>query len=167
MKCKALIFFLIMLVFNFATFDLSLCQEKNLSVNREVTDKIRAFDQEFFKEFDVYSAGVREYPTALLFDPKDDYHLPSRFWGSPLKADEITYAIERLDEQYLDRSWGLSFEPRALNIVNKKGQVLGYIYTSLINVLMDRKKDGRVTVFLPTRQPYDDGYGRREPGGNK
>jgi len=31
-------------------------QEKNLGVNKAVTAKIRAFDQGFFKGFDVYSA---------------------------------------------------------------------------------------------------------------
>ncbi|MCJ7663993.1 MAG: hypothetical protein MUO24_07095, partial [Desulfobacterales bacterium] len=42
-------------------------QEKNLGVNKQVTAKIRAFDQGFFKGFDVYSAGTQENPTALVF----------------------------------------------------------------------------------------------------
>jgi hypothetical protein len=124
-------------------------QERNLGINKEVTAKIRAFDREFFTGFDVYSAGVEEAPTALLFDIKDDYHLPTRFWEKPLNEEEIIYAIRRLDDQYIDRTWDIPFQPRALNIVNSKGEVLGYVYTGLTYVLMDRKKDGKVKVFLP------------------
>jgi len=124
-------------------------QEKNHWVNKAVTAKIRAFDGEFFKGFDVYSAGVKEAPSALLFDIKDDYHLPTRFWGNPLSEEEIIYAIYRLDDQYKNREYDIPFEPRALNIVNLKGEVLGYCYTGMTSILMDRKKDGRVTVFLP------------------
>lgn len=149
MKRNATVTILITLVFIVAGFAVSLGKENNLFVNPEVTTKIRAFDREFFKNFDVYSAGVREAPTALLFDLKDDYHLPSRLWESPFSEEEIIYAIERLDDQYMDRSYGLPFEPRALNIVSYKEEIVGYVYTSLNFVLMDRKKDGRVTVFLP------------------
>jgi hypothetical protein len=125
-------------------------QEKNLAVNKEVTAKIRALDREFFKGFDVYSAGTDENPTALLFDIKDNYRLPTRFWENPLTEEKIVYAIHRLDDQYNNHRYDIPFEPRALNIVNVKGEVLGYIYTGLMFVLMDWKKDGRVTVFLPT-----------------
>jgi hypothetical protein len=124
-------------------------QEKNLAVNKEVTAKIRALDKEFFKGFDVYSAGTDENPTALLFDIKDNYRLPTQFWENPLTEEKIVYAIHRLDDQYTNRRYDIPFEPRALNIVNVKGEVLGYIYTGLAFVLMDRKKDGRVIVFLP------------------
>jgi len=158
-------FFLISLVFTSIPLNLSFGQAKNLSVNPEVTVKIRAFDREFFNAFDVYSAGVEEAPTALLFDPKDDYHLPCRFWESPLSEEEIIYAIRRLEDQYIDRTWGLAFEPRALNIVNYKGEVLGYIYTSMSVILMDRKKDGQVTVFLPMLQQLDGDGDERETGG--
>ncbi len=127
-------------------------QEKNLDVNKEVTAKIRAFDREFFKGFDVYSAGVKEAPTALLFDTKDDYQLPAQFWGSPLTEEQIIYAIQRLDDQYIDIK-NIPFPPRALNIVNLKGKVLGYVYTGLNSVLMDRKKDGSVTVYPPRQLP--------------
>ena len=139
----------IILACSFVAFDLSLARQRNLSVNPEVTARIEASDRELFKDFDVYSAGVREYPTALLFDLKDEYHLASRFWEAPLSHEEITYAIWRLDEQHLEPDWHLPFEPRALTIVNYKGQVVGYIYTSFNRILMDRKKDGRVTVFVP------------------
>ncbi len=131
-------------------------QEKNLSVNPEVTARIRVFDREFFKNFDVYSAGVQEAPTALLFDLNDNYHLPSRFWGSPLSEEEIIYAIRRLDDQYIDHTRDLPFVPRALTIVNKKGAVVGYVYTGMGTIMMDRKKDGRVIVFLPSLIPYKD-----------
>jgi hypothetical protein len=127
-------------------------QEKNLWVNEGVTAKIRAFDREFFKGFDVYSAGEKEAPTALLFDIKDDYHLPDRFWGEPLSEDEIIYCIQRLDDQYNDNK-NIPFLPRALNIVNLKDKVLGYVYTGLNSVLMDRKKDGQVTVYPPRQVP--------------
>ena len=131
-------------------------QEKHLSVNSGVTAQIRAFDQEFFKNYDVYAAGVQEAPTALLFDLKDSYHLPSKFWGSPLSEEEIVYAIKRLEDQYIERTWDLPFYPRALAIVNYKGEVVGYTYTGLSSVPMDRKKDGRVTVFRPTLMPRKD-----------
>jgi len=127
-------------------------QEKNLYVNKEVTAKIRAFDQEFFQGFDVYSAGVKEAPTALLFDMKDDYQLPDRFWGSPLNEEQIIYDIQRLDDQSNDNK-NIPFPPRALNIVNLKGKVLGYVYTGLNSLLMDRKKDGSVIVYLPRQLP--------------
>jgi hypothetical protein len=125
-------------------------QEKNLGINQEVTATTRTFDRGFFQGFDVYSAGVEEAPSALLFDIKDDYQIQNRFWGKPLSEEEIIYAIHRLDDQYIDRTWDIPFEPRALNIVNSKGEVLGYVYTGLTGVKMDRKKDGKVTVFPPT-----------------
>ena len=132
-------------------------QEKNHWVNKAVTDTIRALDGGFFKGFDVYSAGVKEAPTALLFDIKDDYHLPTQFWGDPLSEEEIIYALYRLDDQYNDPAYDIRFEPRALNIVNLKGEVLGYCFTSMTSILMDRKKDGRVTVFRPPLPTYGGG----------
>lgn len=136
-------------------------QDKNLSVNQEVTAKILALDQAFFQGFDVYLAGQsKEAPTALLFDIKDDYHLPSPLWGKPLRDGEVVYAIHRLEDQYLSREWDIPFEPRALNIVNSKGETLGYIYTGVRDVTTDRKKDGRVTVFRPKPQYINwGGYG--------
>jgi hypothetical protein len=124
-------------------------EERNLGINKDVTAKIRGLDRAFFQGFDVYSAGEVETPTALLFDIKDDYHLPSRFWGKPLTEEKIIYAIHRLDDQYVDRTWDMPFEPRALNIVNRKGEVLGYVYTGKTHVKMDRREDGQVTVFRP------------------
>ena len=162
MKTKVIIVLSFIMLCSCATFNFSPGGQGNLSVNREVTAKIRASDRDFFRDFDVYSAGVREYPTALLFDPKDEYHLPSRFWESRLGEDEIIYAIWRLDEQHREPAWGLPFEPRALTIVNLKGQVVGYIYTSLNRILMDRKKDGRVTVFLPVVYEKDGKDDERE-----
>lgn len=132
-------------------------QAKNLSVNSAVTAKIKAFDGEFFKDFDVYSAGTEKNPSTLLFDIKDDYQLPSRYWEKPLSEEEIVYAIYRLDEQYISRQWDIPFEPRALNIVNRKGEILGYCYTGMTHVLMDRKKDGWVTVFLSIPKSYEGG----------
>ena len=128
--------------------------EENLAVNKAVTAKIRAFDREFFKGFDVYSAGTLENPTALLFDRKDTYTLVSQLWGRPLKAEEIMYAIQRLDDQYVNRQYNIPFAPRALNIVNTKGEVLGYVYTGLTYVQMYRKKDGQVFVYFPVADQF-------------
>jgi hypothetical protein len=127
-------------------------QEKNQGVNKEVTAKIRAFDKGFFKNYDVYSAGVKEAPTALLFDKKDNYPLPSRFWGKPLTEAELVDAIRQLDVQYKDQRWNVPHQARALNVVSAKGAVVGYVYTGINSVLMDRKDDGRVTVYLPGSQ---------------
>ena len=152
MKKQGAIFFVFFLVSVVIALNLAWGQEKNLDVNKEVTAKIRAFDREFFKGFDVYSAGVKEAPTALLFDIKDDYQLPARYWGSPLSEEEIIYAIRQLDYQSNDNK-NIPFPPRALNIVNLKGKVLGYVYTGLNSVLMDRKKDGSISVYPPRQQP--------------
>jgi hypothetical protein len=127
-------------------------QDENLSENPEMTARIQAFDPEdFTKGFDVYAAEELEVPTALLFDMKDDYHLPSRFWGKPLSQKEIAYAIRRLTEQKINAGSALTFEPRALSIVNVKGKVLGYVYTFMRggDIVMERKEDGQVKVFPP------------------
>jgi hypothetical protein len=134
-------------------------QVKNLSVNKAVTAQIRAFDQGFFKGFDVYSAGTQENPTALLFDSKDNYTLVSQLWGRPLTEEQIIYAIQRLDDQYINRQYNIPFEPWALTIVNVKGEILGYVYTGMTDVLMDRKKDGQITVYLPVPEQYAGGEG--------
>jgi hypothetical protein len=128
-------------------------QEKNLDSNKEVTAKIRAFDREFFIKFNVYSAGTLTAPTALLFDVSgDEYNLSSSSWGKPLSVAEIIYAITSIDEQQRDNS-SIPFPPRALNVVNLKGRVLGYVYTGLNSVLMDRKKDGSIIVYPPSQEP--------------
>jgi hypothetical protein len=126
--------------------------EKNLSENPEMTARIQAFDPEdFTRGFDVYAAEELEVPTALLFDIKDDYHLPSQFWGKPLSQKEIAYAIRRLTEQKINAGSALTFEPRALNVYNLKGKVLGYVYTFIRegDIVMERKEDGQVKVFPP------------------
>jgi len=152
MKKQGAIFFVVFLVSVVMALNSAWGQEKNLDVNKEVTTKIRAFDREFFKGFDVYSAGEKEAPTALLFDIKDDYQLPDRFWGPPLSGEQIIYAIQRLDDQYNDIK-RIPFPPRALNVVNLKGKVLGYVYTGLNSVSMDRKKNGSVIVYSPRQLP--------------
>ena len=152
MRKRGAIFFVVFWVSVVIALNSAWGQEKNLGINKEVTAKIRAFDREFFKGFDVYSSGQKEAPTALLFDIKDDYQLPDRFWGPPLSEEQIIYAIQRLDDQYNDNK-RIPFPPRALNIVNLKGKVLGYVYTGLNSVLMDRKKDGQVTVYPPRQLP--------------
>jgi hypothetical protein len=152
MKRQGVFLFIVFLVFVVIALHSAWGQEKNLFVNNEVTAKIRALDQEFFKGFDVYMAGGKEAPTALLFDSKDDYQLPAPNWGSPLSEEQIIYAIHSLDEQHRDNE-SLPFPPRALNIVNLKGKTLGYVYTVLNSVSMDRKKDGSVTVYPPREVP--------------
>ncbi len=138
-------------------------QDKNLWVDNAVTAKIRAFERGFFKGFDVYSAGTQENPSALLFDIKDNYNLTTWLWEKPLTEEEIIYAIHRLDDQYVNRTYNIPFEPRALNIVNSKGEILGYVYTGMTHVLMDRKEDGRVIVHLPTPTQFEGGGGQEAP----
>jgi hypothetical protein len=152
MKKQGAIFFVVFLVSVAIALTSAWGQEKNLDVNKQVTAKIKALDPAFFRGFDVYSAGGKEAPTALLFDSKDDYQLPAPYWGSPLTEEQIIYAIRSLDDQYNDNK-SISFPPRALNIVNLQGKVVGYVYTSLNAVLMDRKKDGSVTVYPPSHVP--------------
>ncbi len=152
MKKQGAIFFVIFLVSVVVALTSAWGQEKNLDVNKGVTAKIQALDPAFFRGFDVYSAGEKEAPTALLFDIKDDYYIATRFWGNPLTEEQIIYAIRQLDYQSTDNK-NIPFPPRALNIVNLKGQVVGYVYTGLNSVLMDRKKDGSVTVYPPRQLP--------------
>ncbi|MBN1254468.1 MAG: hypothetical protein JXA50_04275 [Deltaproteobacteria bacterium] len=123
--------------------------------DQAITAKIRAFDKEFFKDFDVYMSEDKEAPTALLFDRKDQYSIPGRFWGEPLSEEEIVYAIKRLDDQYNEGVFEIPRLPTALNIVNTKGEVLGYVYTGIDTVLMDRKDDGRVIVYQLRAETHD------------
>ncbi len=162
MKRQRVIFFVIFLVSVVVALTLAWGQV-NLATNKEVTAKIKDRDVAFFKGFDVYPAGTKEAPTALLFDIKGGCKLPCRVsktalskelvatgkvWGAPLSKDEIIYAIKALDAQYTEDK--LPSPPRALNVVNVKGEVLGYVYTSLDTVNMDRKKDGTVVVYPPS-----------------
>jgi hypothetical protein len=153
MKRQGVIFCVVFLVSVAIALNLAWGQEKNLDVNKEVTAKIRAFDREFFKKFNIYSAGALDAPTAMLFDVSgDDHNLSSPTWGKPLSEAEIIYAIHSINEQQKDNTL-IPFPPRALNIVNLKGKVLGYVYTVLNSVLMDRNKDGKVTVYPPRQVP--------------
>ena len=137
--------------------------DEHLSVNPYMTTRIHAFDPEdFTKDFDVYAAEVLEAPLALLFDMKDDYHLPSKFWGEPLSHEEIIYAIRRLDDQYINNVSGeLVFELRALNVVNVNSKFLGYVYTSLkkAKIVTERLDDGNVKVFPPEVKTESGGSG--------
>jgi hypothetical protein len=167
MKKQGVIFFVVFLVSVAIALTLAWgAGEKNLATNKEVTAKIKDLDVAFFRGFDVYPAGVKEAPTALLFDIKGGCKLPCRVsktalsketvatgkaWGPPLSKDEIIYAIKALDAQYTENK--LPSPPRALNVVNVKGDVLGYVYTSLDTVNMDRKKDGSVIVYPPSTEP--------------
>jgi hypothetical protein len=148
------LFFSFMFLFAVAAINPALGQDQNIVENKGVTAQIRAFDRAFFKGFDVYAAGTDQNPTALLFDRKDEYSLPDRFWGTPLTEDEIVRAIRNLDTQHLDHNWDIPMWPRALAIVNAQGKPLGYAYTGLAYVMMDRKKDGQVTVFRPIAREY-------------
>ncbi len=163
MKKQGVIFFVVFLVSAAIALTLAWGQV-NLATNEKVTAKIKDLDVAFFKGFDVYPAGTKEAPTALLFDIKGGCKLPckvsktalskekmatGKIWGAPLSKDEIIYAVKALDAQYKDPLWNIPFEPRALNIVNVKGEVMGYVYTGINSVLMDRKKDGSVVVYPP------------------
>lgn len=151
MKKLGVIFFLVFLVSVVIALNSGWGKEKNLWENKEVTAKIKAYDQEFFSSCDVYMVWVNDAPMALLFDIRDDdYHIAGRFWGEPLRAEEIIRAIYNINDQYHNTLlWYIPFQPRALNIVNLKGEVVGYVYTGLDAVLMDRKKDGSVIVYPP------------------
>jgi hypothetical protein len=159
--------FIVSLVFAPILGGVAFGEVKNLSVNKAATAKVRALDKKFFKKFDVYSSGVTEAPTALLFDEKDKYHLPSPLWGKPLSEQEIIYAIDRVHKQYEDKDWNITFPPQALNVVNIKGRVLGFVYTGLTAVLMDRKKDGSVIVYLPSFEGRSGGGGGGGGGGGR
>ena len=162
MKKLVAIFFVVCLFSVANALNIAWGQEKNLGVNEEATAKIRAYDREFFKGFDVYSVWVKDAPMALLFDSRDDdYYIASRFWGEPLKEAEIAYILHNLNGQYYNTFfWDVPYPPRALNIVNLKGQVVGYVYTGFDAVLMmDRKKDGSVTVYPPDQQSGGGGGG--------
>jgi hypothetical protein len=141
---------------------------KNLSEDHEVTTEIRVFDKQFLKNFDVYAAGEKEAPLALLLDSKKDkYHIPSRFWGTPLTEQEIIYNITSLDKQYYDRTSNIPRLPRALRVVNSKGQILGYVHTGIYdNILMDIKKDGQVTVYPPSTESQGSAAGSVGGGPN-
>jgi hypothetical protein len=135
---------------------------QNLVRDQQITAKIEAFDETFFKYFDVYAAGTQEQPHALLFDRKDQYHLPAPAWEKPLSGvQEIVYALRRLRQLSRDpeQSWKIPLRPRALNVVNVKGDVLGYVYTGLETIEMDREPDGRVTVHMPVLQKIQGGGG--------
>ena len=107
----------------------------------------------------------RKNPIALLFDRKDQYHLPAPAWEKPLPgAEEIIYALRRLNQQYQEQ-WKFPLRPRALNIVNTKGDVLGYVYTGVETIQMDRETDGRVTVHMPVLQRIQGGGGGGGGGG--
>jgi hypothetical protein len=151
MKRLGVIFFVVFFLSVVIALNFACGQEKNLWPNKEVTAKIRAYDQDFLSSCDVYLVWVKDAPMALLFDIKDDnYHIASRFWGQPLRQEEIIRAIYNINDQYDDTLiWYIPFQPQALNIVNLKGQVVGYVYTGLGAVLMDRKKDGGVIVYPP------------------
>lgn len=165
MRKRGIIFLLVFLVSAVGALSLARGQ-MNLGENKEVTAKIKALDKEFFKGFDVYPAGGKEKPTALLFDIKGGCFLPckvsktaltketmatNKIWGPALSEQEIIYAIKALQGQSNDNK-NIPFEPRALNIVNVKGEIVGYVYTGVSGVLMDRKKDGTVIVY-PPREP--------------
>jgi hypothetical protein len=159
MKKLGAIFFVVFFVSFVFTLGLARSQEKNLWANTAVTTKIRAYDQEFISSCDVYMVWVKDAPMALLFDIKDDdYHIAGRFWGQPLRQEEVIRAINNINDQYNNTLiWYIPFRPQALNVVNLKGKVLGYVYTGLDSVLMDRKKDGSVTVYPP--DPLNGGGG--------
>ena len=137
----------------------------NLPINQEVSQRIRNFNMTFFSDYTIYSAGTKEYPTALLFDFKgDDYDIAITLWGTPLGEKELEYAIYRLDQQYKEPEWRfLRFEPRALVVTNRKGEGVGFVYTSLDSVPMKRYQDGRVKVYRPMPLPRD-GDGARDAG---
>ena len=71
--------------------------------------------------------------------------------GRRLQEQQSGRAIRRLKEQYISAGSALPFEPRALNVINLKGEILGYVYTSMRRnyIVMDREEDGQVKVLPP------------------
>lgn len=135
----------------------------NLSVDEEATRKLSEGDLLFLEAFDVYSAGTEEAPLALLLDRRGDGHrIASYLWGSPLCPEEVLYAIKRLEDQHREPSWCLPLPPAALRVVNLRGEVLGYVYTSLREIFMQRKAE-EVKVYLPDHVPCEDGQQWRPP----
>lgn len=161
-------FFVISLVFTPLVYGAFLDLElgNHLMEDQAITAKIRSFDKEFFKDFDVYLSEEKEAPTALLFDRKDQYSIPGRFWGKPLSEEEIIYAIKRMDDQYYEGVFDIPRLPTALNIVSTKGEVLGYLYTGIDDsILMDRKDDGRVIVYQLIAKMHDSAAGESSSSG--
>ena len=153
MNGKMVVFLIVALAVSLVALKAPLGMERNLGIHDAVSSKIQALDRTFIKDFDVYVANNPENPTALLFDRKDNYALPDRFWSGPLSEDEIIAAIEGAEAQYTSGDWDFSFPPRALSVVNRNGENVGYVYTSLKHVQMKRTDDGQVTVYRPTYVP--------------
>ncbi len=163
MRKQRVIFFVVFLVSVVVALSLAWGQVSNLSVNKEVTAKIKAGDKAFLKTVVVYPAGVRELPTALFFDVKGGCAKPCKVsrkeltkeevaeanvWGPPIGYEEIMHRVKAMDAQANDQT-KMPFPPRALNIVDLKGQIVGYVYTGLPTVNMERTKDV-VVVYPPS-----------------
>ena len=138
---------------------------KNLDTDKAATDKITALDMKFIKGYVVYPAGTKEAPTALFFDIKGGCAKPcaiskkahakdeayeAKAWGPWLTEKEIIYAIKALNAQAAESKLA---PPKALIVADTKGQLGGYVYTSLDTVHMERDKDGTVLVYPPTIEP--------------
>lgn len=126
----------------------------DFEVDLYVTERLKAMDQGFIEAFEVYLAGTKENPLVLLFDPKGDpYSIASSLWAEPLKGKEVLYILRRLEERSRE-NLTLYPMPQALKIVNRKGEVVGYIYGLLRYVPLEKSSDGRVKVFLPDVFPW-------------
>lgn len=118
-------------------------------VDEVVTARFKSGDLGFIEGFEVYFAGTREEPLALLFDRKGDpYRIASPLWGDPLEGEEVLYVLRRLEERSRDNPT-LYPMPQALEVTNSKGEVVGYVFGLLRYVPLEKSPDGRVKVFLP------------------
>lgn len=132
---------------------------ENLAPHRDATERIEGGDGQFLSTFDIYHAGTKEYPIALLLDLKGDpYRIASYLWGDPIGLDEALYAIRRMEERYRECPACFPRPPQALAVVNRKGQLVGYVYTFLSHLFMERAEDGKVKVFLPEEEPRRDRF---------
>lgn len=134
---------------------------ENLEPHPDVTKKVEEGDRDFLASFEIYHAGTREQPIALLLDLRGDpYRIASYLWEDPIGIEDALYAIKRMGERYWECPACFPRSPQALAIVNKKGQLVGYVYTYLSHVFMERTKDGKVKVFLPEEGPRRERFPR-------
>lgn len=126
----------------------------DFKVDQGVTERLRARELGFIEGFDVYLAGTKEEPVVLLFDRRGDpYEIASPLWGEPLKGEEVLYVLRRLEEKSRDNPT-LYPLPQAFQVVNKKGETVGYIFGLLRHLPLERRADGTVKVFLPDLFPW-------------
>lgn len=137
---------------------------ENLQGDPQVTQRITQGDFVFLSSFEIYHAGTKEFPVALLLDFRGDlYRIASSLWEDPIGVEEAIHAIRKMQERYQECPSCFFRPPQALAIINTKGEKVGYIYTGLRDIFMERRRDGKVKVFLPSEVPGRDKFLRSWP----